>query len=295
MRRWPSSGLPAARLQGLHQLLEHLARQGVETVAVPIPDDSGYTPISQDGAWWQIEPWLPGTADYRTHPHPRRLQAALAALAQWHAAAARFMPERPAQAWFSSVESAPSPAIVERLELCRSLPQKLLSLQQVLEQSAGGEQQTLGRELLRQIQRHMPAVMQELSTWRDRRFSLQPCLRDIWHDHVLFTEDRVTGLIDPSACRTEHVASDLSRLIGSLVEDDVDGWQTALAAYQRHRPLTLDELALVTVLDRSGVLLSAGTWLDWLYGQRRTFQHPEKVLERLRHFQRRFQALDAWA
>jgi Ser/Thr protein kinase RdoA (MazF antagonist) len=173
-----------------------------------------------------------------------------------------------------------------------TLPRELPALRRSIDQSTEGEQQELCRELFQQIQRHAPAVTQELANWRDRPFFLQPCLRDIWHDHVLFVGDRVTGLIDPSACRTEHVAADLSRLIGSLVEDDAAGWQLALDFYQERRKLGLDELALVTVLDRSGVLLGARTWLDWLYGQGRTFEKRGEVLARLRYFHRRLQAFE---
>jgi Ser/Thr protein kinase RdoA (MazF antagonist) len=91
---------------------------------------------------------------------------------------------------------------------------------------------------------------------------LQPCLRDVWHDHVLFQGDTVTGLIDPSAARTDTVAADISRLAGSLIADDRRAWDLALDAYQGARPLSAAESALVGVLDRSGVLLSGMAWLE---------------------------------
>jgi hypothetical protein len=67
----------------------------------------------------------------------------------------------------------------------------------------------------------------------------------------------------------------------------------ALDAYMQLRKLTLEEIALVTVLDRSGVVLGAWTWLDWIYRQHRRFEDADKVLERLRHFQRRLQSMGA--
>ena len=111
---------------------------------------------------------------------------------------------------------------------------------------------------------------------------LQPCLRDIWHDHVLFTGDIVTGLIDPHAARSDSVATDLARLLGTLVGDDRRGWDSGLAAYQEVRPLSAAELAMIELFDQSGVLLSGMTWLDWHLLQGRVFKNREGVLARLR-------------
>jgi Ser/Thr protein kinase RdoA (MazF antagonist) len=103
----------------------------------------------------------------------------------------------------------------------------------------------------------------------------------VWHDHVLFTGDEVTGLIDPSACRSESVAADLARLLGSLVGDDSGEWDFALDAYRQSADLTLDERALIPVLDRSGVLLSGLTWLARCYLHSPPLEPNERLLKRL--------------
>ena len=64
----------------------------------------------------------------------------------------------------------------------------------------------------------------------------------------------MSGLIDFGGMRADTVAGDIARLLGSLVADDADGWQTGLAAYDRRRPLSPDERRLVTAFDHSGVL-----------------------------------------
>src|SRR5262249_54862628 len=48
----------------------------------------------------------------------------------------------------------------------------------------------------------------------------QPCLCDIWHDHVLFSDETVTGVIDFGGVKLDHVTVDLARLLGSLIGDD---------------------------------------------------------------------------
>jgi homoserine kinase type II len=120
---------------------------------------------------------------------------------------------------------------------------------------------------------------------------LQPCIRDVWHDHVLFTGDCVTGLIDFGAMRVESVAADVARLLGSLAGDDRSLWQVGLAAYCSIRPLSEDERTLVGVLDQSGVVLAVLNWLEWLYRQRRQFPDPRAVARRFNDLLPRLKAL----
>jgi Ser/Thr protein kinase RdoA (MazF antagonist) len=288
LRCWPVPGLSPARILGLHRLLEHLSRSGLSCVAVPVFSDSGETSVTSSGRLWQLEPWLPGTADYHKHANPQRLKAALTSLGRWHLAAARFVPTSQEREWFGSSPGGVSPAVSERLARLRGIsPRILADLRNRVLAGPHGEQQALCLDLCRQIPLWHSVVAGELAAVQREPFALQPCLRDIWHDHVLFTGDEVSGLIDPSACRMENVAADLARLIGSLVEDDADGWRIALDAYRQMRPLSLAEEALTAVLDRSGILLSAVTWLEWLYRDDRTFSNPRAVMARLRQLHRR--------
>jgi Ser/Thr protein kinase RdoA (MazF antagonist) len=101
----------------------------------------------------------------------------------------------------------------------------------------------------------------------------------------------VTGLIDCSACRSDHVAIDLARLLGSLVGDDESAWQVALGAYARRRPFRVDEINLVRVFDESGVLLSPLTWFERRFIQRERFAKPRRVIERVEGFLVRLQTL----
>ncbi len=101
--------------------------------------------------------------------------------------------------------------------------------------------------------------------------SLQFCLCDIWHDHVLFEDNTVTGFVDYGGVKIDHVAVDLARLLGSMVEDRADLRTAGLEAYQRIRPLSLQEEELVSVLDETGTLVGLITWLKWLYVDSKQF------------------------
>jgi Ser/Thr protein kinase RdoA (MazF antagonist) len=110
---------------------------------------------------------------------------------------------------------------------------------------------------------------------------LQPCLCDVWHDHVLFDGDRLTGLIDYGAMKIDHPAVDLARLLGSLVEDDPEGWSVGLAAYREVRPLSADEEELAHALDLSGTIAGASVWLRWLYHEGKEFEDRAAAGRRL--------------
>ena len=91
----------------------------------------------------------------------------------------------------------------------------------------------------------------------------------------------MSGIVDFGAMRVDAVAGDIARLLGSLVGDDPIGWQGGLSAYESVRPLSTSELALIPAFDRSGILLGAINWLDWIYLQGRQFNDLYAVRARL--------------
>src|SRR5262249_22550113 len=112
----------------------------------------------------------------------------------------------------------------------------------------------------------------------------------IWHDHVLFSDDAVTGIVDFGSIKTDHVAVDLARLLGSMAGTDTDLWQAGLRAYARCRPLAAHEEALVAALDRSGAILGAANWLLWLYRDGKQFEDRQAVADRLADLVRRMES-----
>ena len=282
LRQWPADSLPVERLRGLHRLLAHVFAQGVGQVPAPLTSRSATTIVLAAGRHWQLEPWMPGSADFEAHPTDERLAAVMACLACWHRAAATFVP-RPAEVtWFASSAAAASPGLLERWEQIRHwTPARLQQLEHVLSQQQVTEFVSLARQILQLFAAQAPRVRQLIEPATAWQVPLQPCLRDVWHDHVLFTGDRVTGLIDFGSCRRENRAADLARLLGSLLGDDTDRRRNAIECYERMHPLSPQEYQLIDLFDQTEVLLSGMTWLDWILLQGRRFSDPAEVLRRL--------------
>jgi homoserine kinase type II len=234
--------------------------------------------------FWELTPWLPGAADYHANSSEDRLRAALSLLARFHVAAATF-PGEP-------VRVAPSPGLNERVELLQHLI-KLdgVRIARQLDTVAWPELVERSRRLLPMFRAAAPTVERELKAVVDLPLPQQPTIRDIWHDHVLFRGDEVTGLIDFGAMRIESVAGDVGRLLGSLARDDAGAWEAGLSAYESIRPLSADERRAVRVFDRSTTLLSGMSWLRWICLDGRTFDDRARVLARLDENLARFERL----
>lgn len=292
LRATESGDVNRDRLAELHRLIAHTRACGSLQMPAPIATTDGATFFESGGFVWQLEPWMPGTADFAANPSPARLAAAMSVLAHWHIAAARFVPREAGRAWFSTVPAGPSPGLAERLShIARWDSHTCNHVRTQLDSLKWPEFAALGRDILDHFQRLAPPVAARLKLGSRTAVPLQPCLRDVWHDHVLFTGDEVTGLIDPHAARSDSVGTDLARLLGSLIGDDRLAWDAGLAAYHRICSLSLDERALVELFDQSSVLLSGMTWLDWCCLQRRSFADRDRVAARLQGIVTRMKCL----
>jgi Ser/Thr protein kinase RdoA (MazF antagonist) len=300
LRGWPPDSLQRERLLGLHRLLEHIYKSGVKQVPVPVKSKFGTTLYAEASQFWQLEPWMPGRADFSSDPSDARLRNAMTVLAQWHEAAARFEPRASEANWFKSVAAETSPTVEDRLgRIERYYTQDARSLRATLGQTTSlgswgddfSELIQLSRRILDAFDQSVEAIGSELQSYRDVKFRLHPCLRDVWHDHVLFEGERVTGLIDPNAAKTETPATDLARLLGSFLGDDSDRWQVALAAYRSVRPLSEREAKVARVIDRSTVLLSGMTWLERLFVHQENYASPRRILDRLQQIVARLDRL----
>ena len=111
--------------------------------------------------------------------------------------------------------------------------------------------------------------------------ALQPCIRDIWHDHVLYVGESVSGIVDFGAMAVDTVIGDLARLLGSLVADDRQRWRTGIEVYQRWMPLEAPELELLAAFDRANGILGGLNWIRWLFLEDRRFENRTGVAQRI--------------
>lgn len=292
LKAFPVADVDLCRQKALQRLLRHLAKGGLHFIAPPRSTRGGERWIIENGWLWQCEPWLPGEADRSARIEPQSLRAAGQALARWHERARQFVPEPAEAVWFRSHPAEPSPAACERAAMLQhSLSTDLRALRR---QGLGQLPNTLHPAVeivVGEIQRCGAEVARELEQWSARPVALQPCLRDLWREHVLFVGTGVSGIIDPQAARCDSPAVDLARLLGSLCGSRREDWTAALDAYRAVRPLAPVEEALIPVLDQSGCLLAGLHWIKRLLrsGETAEFQVPAGG-DRLWHFAERLAA-----
>jgi homoserine kinase type II len=284
LRCWPREHPPPERLRAIHAALQHAAGQGIATLAVPFPNAAGETATWIDGQAWELAPWLPGKADAAAMPDLSRVAAAFGALGELHRAL-RTAP----RAGFSAPCSAHDvpPGLRSRIAFLDQLQQgEADALGPLIAGDSDATRRELASDILRSFWRLRPrcgpAVRQGLLV----PTPLQVCLRDIWEAHVLFSDERVTGIIDYGAMEVDSVAADIARLAGSWFADDASRWETALAAYRQAAPLSEAEEQLAQQYDHANMLLAGMQWLVWIYREGRKFP-AEEVLQRLQFWGRR--------
>lgn len=297
LRAWPPERPSTARIVWIHEVLRQVARRALEAgacvpIPVPVASFDGRTLAEADSRRWELAPWLPGVPADQLPATSARIAASLAALARFHQAAVQV--QIPCPDWESLQTMSVSPGILERrAQLERWQRDRFHTLEEGARRLRANWPEfaelaerwvTLARDL-------GPRVAAALAQAAQTPTPLQICLRDIKSDHLLFVDERVTGIVDFGAMRPESVAADLARLLHSFPPEAVPLREAALQEYQTIRPLTAYERWLIDVFGESGTLLSAGNWVEWVAVQSRQFARRDAVLARFGGLVRRLQTL----
>ena len=259
LKRWPMD-YPLDRLQDSHRWM-------IQAKHLPfVPWLASNPAVEVEGHLWDLCSWMPGEPAPPSGLTGTTLHAACSAIFQLHGA---WKPARPT--------FGVCPAVVRRLEL--------FSQWDSTHRSPGtngiwGEAQAVVREGL-------PAARWDLLNWLPRAVPLQPCLADIHREHVLFTGDAVTGIIDYGAMKIDNVAVDAARFLGDAADGGDGLFQLGCELFSRHHGEADCPPTLVEVLDRTGTLGAIAHWV--LRGERaeRIELRLARLIERSKRIQRR--------
>jgi Ser/Thr protein kinase RdoA (MazF antagonist) len=275
------------RCTWVHALMRHLRAAGIDVVPEvidrrPQPPVEGRTfLVDHAGGPWELVAFMPGRATDR--PTAEQAAAALDALARVHVAAAGMD---------GGQTRGPSPGVIRRREQARQLiaiPWR--QRRAAVARDADPVVVALFDEAIDVCDRACGArMLAAIAATEVPPLALQPVLRDVWSDHVLFADagDRVSGIVDYHAAGIDTPATDLARLLGSwslagagCEQPLLDAWRDAVEAYEQVRPLAATERRLISWLHASGLILGLDNWFRWTLEERRTFPDAARMHERI--------------
>jgi hypothetical protein len=204
---------PASRLKQVHRWME--AASALPLVPKVMTTSKGETVVESGNRVWDVTTWMPGKVD--NSPNEAKLLAACDAVQLLHRI---WKPHR------TSTEVCP--AVLRRWKLFEECESNIL-------------------------RDHLSLAKAALVPWLTRLVPVQPCLCDVHREHVLFTGDEVSGIIDYGAMKIDHPAVDAARLLGDLVPDDLPLYRLGLGRFENPE--------LIRVLDYTGRVGAVIYWL----------------------------------
>jgi homoserine kinase type II len=276
----------------VHDLVRHVRTEyGTPLAELIVALDGDTIVIDADGRLWELSRFMPGVAV--PCPTPSQAAAAATALAQLHLAAARLVTHPPRQDF--------SPGLALRIGRARELltrpwQARCHAWSQAARHRMPADRWTaLDARVAAAIELFTAAggnaFLARVASIQPHSCVLQPAIRDVWYDHVLFAEqtsDAVTAIIDLHAAAIDTPATDLARLVGSWTAPAgrermslVDRWPEAIAAYDRVRPLPHAEADLIPFLHATGVVCGLDNWFRWTLDEHREFPDGRSMLGRI--------------
>ena len=196
LKRWPRPHPTRDELIARHGLLRHVFNAGFQHVPLPLLTQDGQSFQTLDDHLWELAPWLLGQPYDRERPQRTPRHAALRALAEFHGAASAY----------GTAKVGPAPGLQTRRRIMRQLVTgDLEALRHAVAANPDIQCHSVAVEMLAEIERALPTVEQGVERMVKVPLPLQWCLRDVKCEHVLFTGDQVSGLIDFGAAAVDSV------------------------------------------------------------------------------------------
>lgn len=286
LRRWPREHPNVERLQFIHSVQLQAASSGLPFVPQPITTRHGTSFVeSDDGYLWELTEWMPGSPSLAPPldlaPEERNIehgQSSLLAMATRNLAEFHRAVELPSL----GATTTKSPGLKARLNFCHQLlAGELQQTRQAIQRMSSIYHDELATIVVLASPR-IAGLSAKLQTVADDVFSIQPCLRDIWYEHVLFHNRNVSGIIDFGAVALDTVATDIARLLTSVEGHITDGWEVGVEEYAAARPLSRLERTALPIFREANILLSGFNWIRWLLIEERHFENEAAVRNRLR-------------
>ena len=264
-------------IRNAHAFLSHARQLGWVEVPQTFPANDGSMIVEHAGAFWDICTWQPG------EPAPLpisddRLRSSINLIAHWH----RFWKRENATPNSSAVQNAVQRRRAEWLRLADG------------ESFCGAKGDDLADRTLEAIEARRRSL--------EELFEALPLLLanerlvlthgDLHREHILFTDDLPTGLIDLSG-RWDYPAADLARWLPSVAEPN--RWSQAFEWYREKAPLSANSERAIPMLDATGLAISALRWAEWLLGiegRRRYFPRPDLAYRRWQEVVERLERLE---
>ena len=283
LKHYRSGSLTVEQLDGIHRVLIHAFNEGCDFVAKPMRLTDGFTTVvagpqsSPTAGLWDLSTWVPGSAV--TSFNDAQIKIAFASIARFHKAAAQvnlaFGPSpnlKQRQAQLAKLVRPESPALDEASDLLKT---------ESIDPSLRGPLTTIVDLLLRVPQSQIASLRTRLNEFATMELPLHPVVRDLRAEHLLFTDDQLTGLVDFDAMQMDSVAYDLSRLTSSMRLNETQ-LHLALATYHAERPIQAAEAKLTQLLTGISRLLAPLSWVNWLVLEQRSFSNLAAVEQRLK-------------
>lgn len=283
LKHYSSGSLTVEQLDGIHRVLIHAFNEGCDFVAKPMRLTDGFTtvvagaPNTPTAGLWDLSTWVPGSPV--TSFSDAQIETAFASIARFHKAAAQvnlaFGPSpnlKQRQAQLAKLVRPESPALDEASDLLKT---------ESIDPSLRGPLTTIVDLLLRAPQSQIASLRTRLNEFATMELPLHPVVRDLRAEHLLFTDDQLTGLVDFDAMQMDSVAYDLSRLTSSMRLSESQ-LHLALATYHAERPIQPAEAKLTQLLTGISRLLAPLSWVNWLVLEQRSFSNLAAVEKRLK-------------